>query len=62
MTRKRKFNPRMRLLRDRKPIKRMESFSFRIGTEFRKMTHVFKQFRRIMLRRSVQHAAVFHGI
>jgi hypothetical protein len=35
----------MRLLRDEKPIKCRESFSFRIGTEFRKMMNVFKQIR-----------------
>jgi hypothetical protein len=34
----------MRLLRDEQPIKRREPFSFGIGTEFRKMTNIFKQF------------------
>jgi hypothetical protein len=34
----------MRLLRDKQPIKRRESFSFGIGAEFRKMMNIFKQF------------------
>jgi hypothetical protein len=35
----------MRLLKDEKPVKRREPFSFRIGAEFRKAMNVFKQIR-----------------
>jgi hypothetical protein len=33
----------MRLLRDKQPVKRRESFPFRIGTKSRKVMNVFKE-------------------